>query len=656
MTTENNSSKTYQKHEYKEDTFYLGLTMAGAVSAGAYTGGVLDYLFEVLDKWEKAKSGELLIEGFAKADIPKHKVSIDVMGGTSAGGMTTIMTALYAIQGKINPVTEAEVNKVGGRKDNLFYDAWVNLDDEADNLTFYKALTVNDIKDTGKIMSLLNSQFIENIAKTAFSIEGAPGSNPLLNLPSYVSNDLEMLISHTMLKGIPLAVDFSHSGSSLTNPPSHSTYEHFMFSHFRLNGGNPVNPEHYIWLNPFEDKPKEHLKKAAIATGAFPVGLRYREFDKLDFNPDYIKNVLSRIIDKNLGEPEPPIKSKIKWDEESLKDYKSVTVDGGAINNEPYGEVLSILRNRYGKKNPTEVDHAIMELDGKPYQKYGMVMIDPFPDFYFLKGAGSYPTDLLGVAPGIIGTLWDQAKIKRNEMKQQFENKAYRGVIFPVKYTADGKERYINPLACSAINAFSGFLDIEFRHHDFFLGRNNARNFIRAYLSVPYEPGNGVIHPIHRDGFWTEGMREKFKITLKGKDGKDKTFLPIIPDMDILIKNSDELIKERYNYDIPKIPQIPEEKIDRLKDRIYHRSSAILSALLERLQKKGEKNNGSLKQWIGKILKPFKKLGYNLLKAFAAKKARKQSIIWLKEELKDAGLLEGSEQRTEIIKENEETN
>ena len=65
----------YPNYPYKEDTFYLGLTMAGAVSAGAYTGGVLDYIFEVLDKWEKAKEGNL--EGVLADDVPKHKVVID---------------------------------------------------------------------------------------------------------------------------------------------------------------------------------------------------------------------------------------------------------------------------------------------------------------------------------------------------------------------------------------------------------------------------------------------------------------------------------------------------------------------------------------------------------------------------------------------------
>eukprot|EP01042_Synura_sphagnicola_P011580 gene11580-14784_t len=36
-------------------TFEIGLVLAGAISAGAYIGGVLDYLFEALDVFEAAK-------------------------------------------------------------------------------------------------------------------------------------------------------------------------------------------------------------------------------------------------------------------------------------------------------------------------------------------------------------------------------------------------------------------------------------------------------------------------------------------------------------------------------------------------------------------------------------------------------------------------
>ena len=39
-----------------QEVFHIGLTMAGAVSAGCYTAGVMDYLFEVLELWENCKN------------------------------------------------------------------------------------------------------------------------------------------------------------------------------------------------------------------------------------------------------------------------------------------------------------------------------------------------------------------------------------------------------------------------------------------------------------------------------------------------------------------------------------------------------------------------------------------------------------------------
>jgi predicted acylesterase/phospholipase RssA len=67
-----------------ENTFYVGLCLAGAVSAGAYTAGVMDYLIEALEAWEKRRGEE---------DVPTHRVVIPVIGGSSAGGMTAIIAA-----------------------------------------------------------------------------------------------------------------------------------------------------------------------------------------------------------------------------------------------------------------------------------------------------------------------------------------------------------------------------------------------------------------------------------------------------------------------------------------------------------------------------------------------------------------------------------
>lgn len=673
----------YQKHEYKDDTFYLGLTMAGAVSAGAYTGGVLDYLFEVLDKWERAKTGELEIPGISKDDIPQHKVMIDAIGGTSAGGMTTAMAALYAIKGEINPVTDDEAGNVGGSKNNLLYDSWVNLDDDELGLTLEKGLTKDDIVNEEKILSLLNSVFIDNIAEKAFSLEGDPETNPAANLPPFISPDVEMLISHSMLQGIPLAVNFAHQGSALAQPPSHSTYEHFLFSHFRLNSGDSVNPDHYVWLNPFDPKAKEHLKKAAKATGAFPVGLKFRAFSNMDFSPEYLKNVLSRVIEKNMGVAEPKIKKRITWDEDTLNNYDSITVDGGALNNEPYSEVMSILKHRFGDAlgthkvtytNPSGTEES-KDVD---FQKYGMIMIDPFPDFFHLQADYKKADDLLGVAPGIIGTLWDQAKVKRNELVEQFENQAYRGVIFPVKYRP-GKDngKYRHPVACGALGAFSGFIDAKFRHHDFFLGRNNARNFLRAFLSVPYDPEHGIIHPLHTDKYWTEEMRQTFMIKLKvkdeDKDGNEKwvekQFLPMIPDINLLLEKAEQPDRDPLywiaDYSVPDIPQVTKQSIERLTDNIYVRCSAMISLMLgldyeevrnqtplkwaERIKGMVEKGDKKKRGVVGRWLKKFKdRLAQRVMlgaREYAANKAAEEAVKIVLKELEAAGLLEGSEQK-----------
>ena len=69
------------------DTFHLGINMAGAVSAGAYTAGVLDFLMEALEEWYTAKDQP----GTA---VPRHNLSIDVFSGASAGGMCAAISSV----------------------------------------------------------------------------------------------------------------------------------------------------------------------------------------------------------------------------------------------------------------------------------------------------------------------------------------------------------------------------------------------------------------------------------------------------------------------------------------------------------------------------------------------------------------------------------
>lgn len=555
----------------EDNTFHLGITMAGAVSAGCYTAGVMDYIFETLELWEKAKRGE--IKEIPDNLVPKNQVVIDVMGGASAGGMSTIITSLYALQGDINPVTEVPINPKESK--NLLYDSWVHMNDLKQN-TFDSALDENDLKEG--IISLLNSNFVDEIARKAFEgftvryDEFDYESHIEKFLPKYISKDLEVLLSHTLLRGIPLSVNFKTSiAKKIRTSPKHNTFEHFFVSHFILNSGKDIDTNKYLWLNPYEPESLKKMILSTVSTGAFPVGLAFREFNQDQFSDEYIKSIIKRIVYGDFGAENPDVKNNVKL-ENFPKKFEAIGVDGGAINNEPYGEVASILRARHYDENTD-------------YQNFGLVMIDPFPDNDDTKTEYKKPKDLIDVLPNIIGALWNQSRVKRNEILEQYNTDYFRGVIYPRKHNTStdqngdiiyrSKDKY--PIACGSFGAFGGFLDIKFRQHDFFLGRDNARNFLRYYASMPYDRENGIVHPMHKD--WTNEMIERFKIT----NNKKEVFLPIIPDFNIILKNLESSGVEKYDYSYPDKPKFDAQYLFDLRPKMEKRFENILGILKTRL-------------------------------------------------------------------------
>ncbi len=145
--------------------------MAGAISAGAYTAGVMDFLLEALDNWSemKQKANEFFEqypklkgktwEEFKKTTefteleksgknlddlqqrvvrfnaVPHHDIQIEIISGASAGGMTAAIAALvFQLENKHHvkflpdvqdQETLRELNEI--RENNRLYNSWVNL-------------------------------------------------------------------------------------------------------------------------------------------------------------------------------------------------------------------------------------------------------------------------------------------------------------------------------------------------------------------------------------------------------------------------------------------------------------------------------------------------------------------------------------------------
>ena len=68
-----------------QSVFILGITLGGAISAGAYSAGVFDFLVQALEEWELARAREATLSP-ADRTVPSHRVVIPVISGASAGG------------------------------------------------------------------------------------------------------------------------------------------------------------------------------------------------------------------------------------------------------------------------------------------------------------------------------------------------------------------------------------------------------------------------------------------------------------------------------------------------------------------------------------------------------------------------------------------
>src|SRR5580704_16318080 len=84
---------------WKSNEFKIGINMAGAVSAGAYTAGVLDFLMEALEEWQKAKEAlrasiQNPAPGASPTVVPLHDVKIEIFTGASAGGMCAAISSV----------------------------------------------------------------------------------------------------------------------------------------------------------------------------------------------------------------------------------------------------------------------------------------------------------------------------------------------------------------------------------------------------------------------------------------------------------------------------------------------------------------------------------------------------------------------------------
>jgi|GEM_PF-293749 len=478
--------------------FRVGICMAGAVSAGAYTAGVMDYLLEALQAYEKKRG---------TAGYPSHKIEIPIIGGASAGGMTSIITAAAFQQG-ITPVKEPLDDILKEREENILYHSWVDLTDRD---MFAKMLDTDDIRKA-EVVSALNCQFIDKVANRVIRPE-VPKNFSWKPLPSFFADSLKVFTTLSNLQGLSYNMSFKAGGNNVHRPyymQLHNDYACFQL----LKEGTPPDKG---WMT-FNVKTGENSRAAidaAMATGAFPIGLRPRLLSRtqemVNNNPLYDKDTQQAI--KISGDP-----------------YVTLNVDGGMINNEPFDKVREQLNKISKEENNTWESYKTF--------KSTVLMIAPFPS---TKPATISLVDkLLQVAGLTLSAMISQMRSKASQIKSAMDDDcAGQYLIDPSRIINYGTEDEVvlqgeRAIACGALGGFSGFLNKEFRVHDFFLGRHNCKIFLRDYFTIPEEF-------LEHNEIFKKGYENADQLKFRGKDNSWQ-IIPIIDEVD-----------DPHKYDFPKI-------------------------------------------------------------------------------------------------------
>lgn len=458
-------------------TFKIGLCMAGAVSAGAYTAGVIDYLMEALDDWEKRKAA-------GEANVPNHQVEIPVIGGASAGGITGFLLASQ-LQRAFKPLKTLNGDLKGEHPENLFYHTWVDL--TKDDI-LKRLLNTDDLKK-GEINSLLNAVFIEEVAQRALTAQ----SQNLINRP-YFSAVVKLFATLTNSNGFEYKIYFEEDDHQ---QGSYRMKQHADTVTFAVNQ-TEYKGDGWIPLDFVSGKNLKVAREAAMSTAAFPIGLKARTITRE--KKHVLDNVwLQPFFDKNITE-------------ELNAPYKNLNIDGGTINNEPFEKVRELLNKITGENEEKFNEHNTFEST--------MLMIDPFPgdeenpttDQSPPSSTNPLNTDLRILIPSILSTLLNQLRAKTTELKNAMDKtKAGAYLIAPCRFEQqNGNEiriRGAKALASGALGGFSGFLKKEFRIHDFFLGRANCERFLREHFTLP----EGCENPIFIDGYQNVSNPDHFK-------------------------------------------------------------------------------------------------------------------------------------------------
>ncbi|HEY9125945.1 MAG TPA: patatin-like phospholipase family protein [Acidobacteriaceae bacterium] len=517
-------------------TFHLGINMAGAVSAGAYTAGVLDFLMEALEQWYAAKDQP-------GAAVPRHKLVIDVFSGASAGGMCAAISAVM-VNSRFDHIHDP-ANPDVTNTSNKFYESWVN------KIDIEHLLDLSDIHPGQPIRSLLDSDIIDQIAEYAIQ-------PPAFVSRPYISPSLNLFLSLTNIRGVPYSLDGSADGSAEQQIAYYADRLQFE----TVRDGNPLISKRAQPL-PVGTAPVTGpaawplLKEAAKATGAFPIFLASRKLDRdaLDYQFSPWRSIAS-----------DPVEIIPDWRRDpSPAPFTTLNVDGGLTDNDPF----QLAHDFLAVHNPSAAfDRATGELANPRSStdaNCAVLTVAPFPASCAFKEDYDFDKQgsVLGVLPNLFTALISQSRFFGESLTAVLGGNSYsRFVLAPT----DAENPKVSALQCGILNAFGGFFERGFRAHDYQLGRRNCQKFLKDHFRL------SIDNPIIQSGL-PDKADPHYQQLMQAHDPGASGTLPIIPLCGSAVPEATQ----------PARAKITNERVDQIVSWAVKRMHAIGKPLIQQI-------------------------------------------------------------------------
>jgi hypothetical protein len=513
------------------NTFRLGINMAGAVSAGAYTAGVLDFLIEALDEWYTAKD-----RGDA---VPGHDLSLDVFSGASAGGMCAAIAAAL-VQGEFEHIHDTNLRNTSNR----FYESWVN------KIDIRELLQTRDLQDRGPVYSLLDCNVIDEIASYAL-VPGVPKKR------TYISPNLTLFLTLTNLIGVPYSLNDVGEGSLEESTLYHADRLRFETVQPGQTTSTPIAKP--LPLGRIDEGAWSLLQEAAKATGSFPIFLAPRQLkrDVADYANPMWESINSALADEPRISPD--------WPPDIGTTLTTINVDGGVIDNDPFDLAHDYLASLYppspDNQNPREPLKA----------ERAVLTVSPFPAESVFLSTPTLAQD--GTVASALSRLFSvfisQSRFFGESLALITKGTSSRFVIAP---SATSLPPGRPALQCASLAAFGGFFERSFRAHDFQLGRRNCQQFLRHHFVLPTK------NPIIEAGLSALGAQSAqalARFTVKAPDDAtselNSDWLPIVP-------LCSDLVSKDVRQPVP--GTISVDSVNEIVDLIETRLRTVLPLLL----------------------------------------------------------------------------